>query len=74
MATYPPRPDKTEGEEVNDETDKTQRLVNLLKQRDSMMKTEKEHRAEYKKDLDDVEDAIYELTIELDQKETIELV
>lgn len=59
---------------MSDLDEKTQRLVNLLKQRDSMMKAEKEHRAEYKKDLDDVDDAIKELTIELDQKETIDLV
>lgn len=51
---------------MNGEDDKTQRLVNLLKERDKMMKEEKKRRQVYKDDLTDLEDAVKELTVELD--------
>jgi len=46
--------------------DKTQRLVNLLKKREQMIKEEKKRRQAYKDDLTDIEDAVKELTTELD--------
>jgi len=60
---------------MSDLDEKTQRLVNLLKQRDSMLKAEKKRKAAFKEDFDDVEDGIKELAAELDEgeKETIDL-
>lgn len=54
---------------MSEQDDKTQRLVNLLKERDKMVKEEKKRRQTYKDDLTDVEDAIKELAVELDTAE-----
>lgn len=46
--------------------EKTQRLVNLLKERERLNREERKRRAEFKDQMTDVEDAIKELTVELD--------
>ena len=49
--------------------EKTQRLVNLLKERERLKKEEKAHRQDFKDEMTDVETAIKSLTDELDNNQ-----
>ena len=49
--------------------EKTQRLVNLLKERERLNKEEKAHRQDFKVEMTDVETAIKSLTDELDNNQ-----